>query len=109
VATVAGGPDTDDPEMGRIRAELERAFGSLPRALIELVCREQATRLSPPMGPGGAEGTDGAEIISLEVRRAARDRLRGLSGAPRSTAGTGTGTGGRAGLAAHPAGRNRRA
>lgn len=62
-------------ELEAIRAKLEHDFqASLPMPLIDLVWQEEQDRLAEaPV----------SRFVPLLAERAARDRLRGLSGAPR--------------------------
>ncbi len=62
-------------ELEAIRAKLEHDFeSSLPVPLIDLVWQEEQERLADaPV----------TRFVPLLAERAARDRLRGLSGAPR--------------------------
>ena len=66
---------SDEPvDLERLLAKLERDFSArVPRALIETVLREEE-RLA---------GDQVLDLAALAAERAARDRLRGLSGAPR--------------------------
>ena len=72
--TTAGSPSDEPVDLERLIAKLERDFSAhVPRALIETVLREE-------------ERLAGEQVLDLGARaaeRAARDRLRGLSGAPR--------------------------
>jgi hypothetical protein len=68
------GPAEEPVDLERVIAKLERDFSaSIPRALIEIVVREEE-RLA---------GHEVLDLSALAAERAARDRLRGLSGAPR--------------------------
>lgn len=68
----AGG---EQAEMESIRAQLEIDFTpAVPVPLIDLVWQEEQDRLA---------GAPIQRFVPLLAERAARDRLRGLSGAPR--------------------------
>ena len=69
-------PFEEPVDLDRLIAKLERDFSAhVPRALIETVLREEE-RLA---------GDQVLDLATLAAERAARDRLRGLSGAPRRT------------------------
>lgn len=66
----------EEVEIDAIRVKLEHDFApAVPVALIDLVLEEEQERLADAAVP---------HFLPLLAERAARDRLRGLSGAPRS-------------------------